>query len=172
MCNKYCCKTNVQIDSFHLERIEKKERIDLASMIFPNSYADREGIEKRNTSSICSLLRLSHLMHPVFVIELVESSFLLPGSHTTTQAQLRSHLSITARCHPRQPPKQRSGGKPIGTFLPTLPTGSSLILLTPPTQISIRSETFIFGTVTIKDFHHNFRDYSAVWDLEVEYSGA
>ena len=117
-------------------------------MIFPNSYADREGIEKKNTSAICSLHRLSHLMHPVFVIEFVESSFLLPGSHTTTQAQLRSHLSITARCHPRQPPKQRSGGKPIGTFLPTSPTGSSLILLTPPTQISIRSESFIFGTAT------------------------
>jgi hypothetical protein len=38
-----------------LERIKKKERIDLASMIFTNSYADREGIKKRNTSSICSL---------------------------------------------------------------------------------------------------------------------
>jgi hypothetical protein len=36
-----------QIDSFLLEQIEKKERIDLASMILTNSYADREQIEKK-----------------------------------------------------------------------------------------------------------------------------
>ena len=47
LCNKYWCKKNVQIDSFLLEQIEKKEQIDLASMIFTNSYADREGIEKK-----------------------------------------------------------------------------------------------------------------------------
>ena len=45
---KFCCKINYfQIDLFLLEQIEKKERIDLASMIFTNSYADREGIEKK-----------------------------------------------------------------------------------------------------------------------------
>ena len=45
---KYCCKIiYFQIDLFFLEQIEKKERIDLASMIFTNSYADREGIEKK-----------------------------------------------------------------------------------------------------------------------------
>ena len=47
LCNEYCCKKKYQIDLFLLERIEKKERIDLASMIFTNSNADREGIKKK-----------------------------------------------------------------------------------------------------------------------------
>ncbi len=68
-------------------------------MIFTNSYADREGKEKKEHFINLFPTRLSHLMHQVFVIETVELSLLLPGSHTTTQAQLRYHLSITARCH-------------------------------------------------------------------------
>jgi len=32
---------------FLLEQIEKKEQIDLASMIFTNSFEDREQIEKK-----------------------------------------------------------------------------------------------------------------------------
>ena len=51
--------------------------------------------------------------------------------HTTTHNQ---HPTLSP-CHQRQP---RAGGKPIGTFLPTLPTGSSSILPTQPTKISSR----------------------------------
>ncbi len=40
-------KKKYQIESFLLEQIEKKEQIDLASMIFTNSYEDREQIEKK-----------------------------------------------------------------------------------------------------------------------------
>jgi len=40
-------KKKYQIDSFLLEQIEKKEQIDLASMILTNSYAYREQIEKK-----------------------------------------------------------------------------------------------------------------------------
>ena len=80
--------------------------------------------KKRNILSRYSRHQLSHIMHPVFVIKTAKRHFYLPEPHTTTQAQLRSPLSITARCHPRQLPKQRAGGKPIGTFLPTSPTGN------------------------------------------------
>ena len=127
--------------------IEKNYQIDLVSMILTNSYLDPSQIEKNVHLIDVYPTSIIDLLAPALFIETVESSFYLPGSpHKTTPLP---SLHITAApCHPRKPPKQRSGGKPIGTFLPTLSTGSSLILPTPPTQISMRSETFIFGTAT------------------------
>ena len=118
-------------------------------MILTNSYLDPSQIEKNVHLIYFYPTSIINLLAPALVIETVKSSFYLPGSHTYHKHKTTPlpSLHITAPCHPRKPPKQRSGGKPIGSF-PTLPTDSSLILPTPPTQISIRSETFIFGTVT------------------------
>ena len=119
-------------------------------MILTNSYLDPSQIEKKIHLIDVYPTSIIDLLSPALVIENVKSSFFLPGSHTYHKHKTTPlpSLHTTAPCHPRKPPKQRSGGKPIGTFLPTLATGSSLILPTPPTQISIRSETFIFGTAT------------------------
>jgi hypothetical protein len=65
-------------------------------------------------------------MHPVFVIETVELSFLFTRIHTPQHKHNSAALSplLPDAIQGNYLPKQRTGGKPTGTFLLTSPTGS------------------------------------------------
>ena len=130
--------------------------------------------KKRNTSSICSLHRLSCLMHPVFVIETVESSFFIPFSTYVPQTQENSAPFSPYDCPmpPKETTKTKKWGQARRNRLADL-TNRQLIDITNTTYPNIdQSRDFHFWHRDKKNFSRNFRKYSAAWDLEIEYSDA
>ncbi len=116
--------------------------------------------------------QLSHLMHPVFVIETVESSFYLPAHTTqTTTTPLPSLLNFCPM-PPKATTKTKKWGQADRDLLANL-TNRQLIDITDTSLQNIEQVRELhFRHRDKKNFRRNFRDYSAAWDLEIEYSGA
>jgi hypothetical protein len=119
-------------------------------------------------------------MHPVFFIETVESSFLLTSTHNTTQHNTTQHNTTTTplpSLHfcpmlPKATTRTKKWGQADRDLLVDL-TNRQLIDITDTSLQNIEQVRDLhFWHRDKKNFRTNFRNYSAAWDLEIEYSGA
>ena len=107
-------------------------------------------------------------MAPIFVILVADLSF-LPTSHTT-QAQLRSpHFR---QMPPKATTKTKNWGQSDKDNLTDLIQAGLVDIedLSLENIEAVRQEHFRHRSV--KNFRRNFKDFSAAFDLEAEYSGA
>ena len=113
-------------------------------------------------------------MHPVFVIETVECHFYLPA-HTTQHNQDNSEPLPSLHFCPMPPKattKTKKWGQADRDLLADL-TNRQLIDITDTSLQNIEQVRDLhFRHRDKKNFRTNFRNYSAAWDLEIEYSGA
>jgi len=95
----------VGIRKNRMDQIKKNKKVHLAEMHF-----------------FVLFLKVGHFA-PSLVIDIVIPSFFLAHQsqpHTTTH----NHHPTLSPCLRRKQSQPRTGGKPIGTYLPTSPTGS------------------------------------------------
>jgi hypothetical protein len=113
-------------------------------------------------------------MHPVFVIETVECHFYLPA-HTTQHNHISEPRLPSLHFCPMPPKattKTKKWGQADRDLLADL-TNRQLIDITDTSLQNIEQVRGLhFWHCDKKNFRTNFRNYSAAWDLEVEYSGA
>jgi hypothetical protein len=113
-------------------------------------------------------------MHPVFVIETVECHFYLPA-HTTQHNHISEPQLPSLHFCPMPPKattKTKKWGQADRDLLADL-TNRQLIDITDTSLQNIEQVRDLhFRHRDKKNFRTNFRNYSAAWDLEVEYSGA
>jgi hypothetical protein len=94
----------VGIRKNHMDQIKKNQKVHLAEMHF-----------------LVLFLKVG-LFAPALVIDSVILSFFFMPHHAPPHTTTHNHHPTLSPCHQSQRP--RTGGKPIGTFLPTSPTGN------------------------------------------------
>jgi hypothetical protein len=111
-------------------------------------------------------------MHPVFVIETVELSIFIyqHTQHNTTTTPLPS-LHNFCPMPPKATTRTKKWGQADRDLLADL-TNRQLVDITGTSHQNIEQVRDLhFWHRDKKNFRRNFRDYSAAWDLKIEYSG-